>query len=67
MCIEIWEIEIMKGRIHLYGQEDEIIDTAEIIEWLPFARLEYFRKWKEKMGREKDKRDLELLEEYEKK
>jgi len=28
--------------------------------------MEYFKEWKEKMGREKDKRDLELLSEYEK-
>lgn len=66
-AIEIGKIEIMKDRIHLYGKENEMIDTAEIIEWLPFVKIEYFKTWKEKIGREKDKRDLALLSEYEKK
>ncbi len=67
-CISLNEkwIEIMKEWIHLYGKEEKMIDTAEIINWLPFVRIEYFREWKEKMGREKDNKDLELLSEYEK-
>jgi len=61
------KIEIVNKWIHLYGQEDEMIDNAEIINWLPFVKVEYFKIWKEKMWREKDKRDLDLLSEYEKK
>lgn len=65
-AIEIWKIEIMKDWIHLYGKENEMIDNAEMINWLPFVKISYFKEWKEKMGREKDKRDLELLWEFEK-
>lgn len=63
--IEIGEVEIMKSRIHMHGQEKKMINNAEIIEGLPFVRREYYKQRKEKMGREKDRRDLELLTEYE--
>lgn len=67
-CIRLKDkwTEIVKDWIHLYGQEDEMIDTADIINWLPFVKTEYFKERKSKMWREKDKKDLELLNEYEK-
>ncbi len=65
LAIEIWNIEIMKDWIHLYGKEYEMIDTADIIDWLPFVQLRFFKEWKQQMGREKDKKDLALLAEYE--
>ncbi len=39
-----------------------LIDTAEIIDGLPFVRLEHVISWKKSMGREKDLKDLELIE-----
>jgi len=64
--IQIENIEIGNMWIDDKSKITEMIDTAEIIEWLPFVRIEYFKEWKKKMWREKDKKDLELLNEYEK-
>lgn len=43
---------------------NELIETAEIIENIPFVRLESVIEWKKKMGREKDEKDLILIQEY---
>jgi hypothetical protein len=40
----------------------ELIDTAEIIDGLPFVQLEHVIRYKEVAGRPKDLRHLELLE-----
>ncbi|HEX8946818.1 MAG TPA: hypothetical protein VF829_01210 [Candidatus Paceibacterota bacterium] len=42
----------------------ELIDTAEVIDGLPFVMLDRVLKWKELSGREKDLRDVELIREY---
>jgi hypothetical protein len=41
-----------------------IIDKAEIIDGLTFVRLEEVLKWKKMMNREKDKKDIEIIENY---
>lgn len=46
---------------------DALIDTAEMIDGIPFVRLEHVVAWKKVMGREKDAKDLALIEEYLKK
>lgn len=43
---------------------DELIDTAEIIDGLPFARLEYVVEYKRAAGRPKDLEHLRLLERW---
>ena len=43
---------------------DELIKTAEIIGGLPFVSLENVVKWKKVYGREKDLRDIEIIEEF---
>lgn len=43
---------------------DALIDTAEMIEDVPFVKLEHVIDWKKKMGREKDAHDLDLIREY---
>lgn len=45
----------------------ERIARAEIIEGLPFESLEYVVYYKRKMGREKDLRDVQIIEEWLKK
>jgi len=40
---------------------DELIDSAEIIDGLPFVRLEYVILYKQIAGRPKDMRHLELI------
>jgi len=64
-------VQFVEGKVEVYHgwypgewDIDEIIDTAEIIDGIPFVRLEYVIDWKKKMGREKDKKDLALIQEY---
>lgn len=40
------------------------IKNAEIIDGLPFVRLEYVLEWKKKFGREKDLKDIEIIEKF---
>lgn len=42
------------------------IANAEIIDGLPFESLEYVLYYKRKMGREKDLRDIQIIEEWQK-
>jgi len=62
---------LMIGHVELFSKWEpfdvnvnELIDSAEMIEGLPFVRLEYVVEWKKHVGRDKDKKDLELIEEY---
>jgi len=41
-----------------------LIDNAEIIKNFPFVQLKYVVEWKMKSGREKDIKDVKLIEEY---
>ncbi len=41
-----------------------MIKEAEIREGIPFVRIEEVRYYKEKLNREKDKRDIELIDQY---
>jgi len=62
--LEIGNIEMFPSWIHMEGNELEMIKDAEDIEGLPFVRLEYVIEWKKKFGREKDLRDVEVIEEF---
>lgn len=42
----------------------QLIDTAEIIDGVPFVPLQEVLLWKRAFGREKDKEDIRLIEEY---
>ena len=52
------------GRSWAYGDFDigELIDTAEVIDGIPFVRLEHVVRYKEIAGRRKDVAHLALLE-----
>jgi len=43
---------------------EKIIKRAELIEGLRFVRLDDLIKWKKKMGRSKDLKDINLVKEY---
>ena len=43
---------------------DKLINEAELIQGIPFIRLEEVVKWKKAFGREKDFQDIKLIEEY---
>ena len=62
--IQIGNVAIYNSWLDLTDKMNEMIDRAEIIEGLPFVRLEYVIKWKESMGREKDRNDIELIIDY---
>jgi hypothetical protein len=45
-------------------ENDELIGNAEVIDGVPFMRLEEYLKYKKCLPRMKDKRDVTLIEEY---
>lgn len=64
-------VALRAGHIELFSHwepwfkdTDHLIETAEVIDGLPFVRLEYVLEWKKQMGREKDKQDVILIEKY---
>ena len=64
MIMPIGNIEICQTWLNMTPKIEEMIKTAEIVEGLPFVRLEYVIEWKTFMGRPKDLNDLKLIEEY---
>lgn len=62
--LQIGNIEAFSGWLPWFEDPNTLIDTAETIEGLPFVRLEHVVTWKRAMGREKDVRDLQLIEKY---
>jgi len=61
--IEIGNVEISRTVKHLTNI-DKLIDNAEIINGLRFVRLDNILVWKRKMRREKDIKDIKLIENY---
>ena len=57
-------IEIWHDWRPWYQDITQFINNAEIIDGLPFVRLEYFIEWKKKYGREKDLKDVQTAEEF---
>lgn len=43
---------------------EQLLETATIIEDIPFASLEEVRKWKASSGRPKDLEDIRLIDDY---
>lgn len=64
MIMPIGNIEICQTWLNMTPKIDEMIDKAEIIDGLPFVGLEYVIEWKKFMGRDKDKKDLKLIDDY---
>ena len=70
-----WGVELVSlhdgrltfGRTWAVGDVDvdEIIDTAEVLDGLPFARLDHVVTYKKLLGRPKDVAHLEALARYE--
>lgn len=56
------DIEIWHDWLPWYQDISKFIKNAEIIDGLPFVRLESIIEWKKKFGREKDLKDVELME-----
>jgi hypothetical protein len=58
------EIEIWNGWHPASGDIDKLITNAEVIDGIPFIRLEDMVIWKKAMNRQKDKEHLLLVENY---
>ncbi|MBU1180187.1 nucleotidyltransferase domain-containing protein [Patescibacteria group bacterium] len=56
------EIELWKDWKPGNWDIQELIDEAEMIDGIPFVKLEYVIEWKRKNGREKDLKDIETIE-----
>jgi predicted nucleotidyltransferase len=74
-----WEVRILKNDIeYLWNDEielyknwgpgkwniEQLIKEADIIDGLPFVKLEYVLKWKKLLGRKKDLKDVKLIEKF---
>ena len=57
-------IEIWHDWRPWYQDVMPFIDNSEIIDNLPFVRLEYVLEWKRQFGREKDLKDVEIIEKF---
>ncbi|OGH89968.1 MAG: hypothetical protein A2507_00335, partial [Candidatus Magasanikbacteria bacterium RIFOXYD12_FULL_33_17] len=62
--IQIGNIEICKDLLPWLDNSEELIKRSELIDGFPFSTLEDTLKLKEKFGREKDREDIKLIEEY---
>ncbi|MFH1631477.1 MAG: hypothetical protein ABIA47_00420 [bacterium] len=62
--LENGTIEIFDGWAPSDRSDDELIDSAEMIDGLPFVKLEYVLEYKKKLGRVKDLKHVEILEAY---
>lgn len=51
--------------VHWYGKRvDELLENAQYIDSIPYLSLEDVYEWKKRLGRDKDLRDLGLIENY---
>ena len=57
-------IEIWHDWRPWYQDVMPFIDNSEIIDDLPFVRLEHVLEWKRQFGREKDLKDVEIIEKF---
>lgn len=66
--IKLGNLEILgNGSIYRDGgiaSIEEQIKTADTIESFPFLRLDLLKRFKQKIGREKDMKDIELIDKY---
>lgn len=58
---EVWDGWVFDGRAVSY---DDLLDYAVEYGGVRFVDLEFLRKWKSWRGREKDVRDVELIDEW---
>ncbi|MEV4993192.1 hypothetical protein [Streptomyces niveus] len=64
-------VVLFGGNIEVFDQwlpgardAGELIDSAELVEGIPFCSLSDVLDWKTKSNRDKDQRDIELIREY---
>lgn len=63
-CLENGEIELWKNWRPENWDITKLIEEAEIINDLPFVKLERVLEWKKMNAREKDLKDVEIIEKF---
>jgi hypothetical protein len=63
-CIKIGDLELFNNWEPWFKNSDELIDTADVIDGIRYVKLDYVIRWKKAMGREKDLKDIQLIEQY---
>jgi hypothetical protein len=58
------DIEILKNWYPGEWDIKKLIEEAEIIDELPFVKLKEVLKWKKLFNREKDQKDIKIIEEF---
>lgn len=64
MVICIGNIEIWNDCLNLTGQIDNMITHPDMIEGFPFMTLRHTIEWKKQMNRDKDLKDIALIEAF---
>ncbi len=59
--IQIGNISIFRDWLPWFADNDALIDTADEFAGIRFVKLKNVVKWKQAMGREKDIKDIELI------
>jgi tRNA A-37 threonylcarbamoyl transferase component Bud32 len=62
--IQIGNVEVYKNWMPWIKNSNKLIENADIIEGIKFVKLSKVSEWKKKYNREKDKIDLELIENF---
>ena len=62
--IKINSIEIYKNWLPWFEDVNLLINDAEIFEGVRFVKLKYVLAWKKAFGRDKDKKDVQLIEKH---
>lgn len=62
--IKIGNIEVYKKWGNWFKDIRQFIDEADIIQGFRFVKLERVLQWKKAMNREKDKKDIQLINNY---
>jgi hypothetical protein len=65
--IVIDKLEIFKDWSPWFNETNELVDNADIFDGIRFVKLKYVLLWKKKFAREKDLKDVILIEDYLKK
>lgn len=62
--ISVGDIDVVRDYWKKWFDMDELIDGADIIEGYRFVKLEHVVEWKKARGKEKDLRDVVLIDAY---
>ena len=63
-CIQIGDIEIYNHWGVWFQNMTELINEADVIDGLKYVKLERVLEWKKAFNREKDKKDIELINNF---